>query len=457
MSSIDDLWGRYIPAIRVYLTTSAANNTLWMFGGQISLMLLGLAVGIAVVRYLGPDKLGVYQYVISMVAMIAPLGALGLNTIVAREILEDKNSERDILSTAFWLRFMGGLLSTIALVLIVRWLRPENILIQCFVFALAAARLFDAFGVFGEWFHAHVLSKNVVVSQVIASVTGAFLKSAIIIVGSTLSYFVAVSCIEFMLTGLVLLVLYVTHTKRRVSWRFDFLMARLLLKRSLPLIFSAFAVALYLKIDILMLGEFHSNREVGLYAAASRLSEAWYFFPGAVATTALSYLIKNKNNEHDVYMNHLQLLYSWLGSVGILVALMTFLLSPWLIELLYGEQYSESSVILAIHIWACPFIFMRAIFSKWIVIERLTYLSLVTHGLGAIVNIIMNIVLIPSLGGKGAAMATVVAYAVASYVALFVPTVTRESAVMMTRGLFSFPLFIVTLMRKLVFGVKECR
>jgi Na+-driven multidrug efflux pump len=62
---------------------------------------------------------------------------------------------------------------------------------------------------------------------------------------------------------------------------------------------------------------------------------------------------------------------------------------------------------------------MRALLSKWLIIEHLLKYSLVTQASGAILNVLLNFLLIPAYHGVGAAFATLISYAAASYFALF--------------------------------------
>lgn len=107
--------------------------------------------------------------------------------------------------------------------------------------------------------------------------------------------------------------------------------------------------------------------------------------------------------------------------------LFTFI-SPWFIPLAFGEGFSASIDILNIHIWAGCFIFLRAVLSKWLLAEGLLKFSLLTHGLAAIVNISLNLYLIPIFGGKGAAIATLISYGCSSYIVLWLREETRVMA-----------------------------
>ena len=90
---------------------------------------------------------------------------------------------------------------------------------------------------------------------------------------------------------------------------------------------------------------------------------------------------------------------------------------------------------LQIHIWAGVFIFMRALLSRWLLAEDLLRFSLVTHIAGAVMNVALNLMLIPRYGAIGAAVATVISYASAGWLALFLSARTRPMGRMMAKSL----------------------
>jgi O-antigen/teichoic acid export membrane protein len=106
-----------------------------------------------------------------------------------------------------------------------------------------------------------------------------------------------------------------------------------------------------------------------------------------------------------------------------------------LVDLLFGPRFAASAPVLQIHIWAGVFVFMRALLSRWLLAEDLLRFSLVTHLAGAVINVALNLVLIPRQGAAGAAIATVVSYAVAGWLALFISARTRPMGWRMARSL----------------------
>ena len=103
---------------------------------------------------------------------------------------------------------------------------------------------------------------------------------------------------------------------------------------------------------------------------------------------------------------------------------------------MFGETYAESVPILVTHVWAGVFVFMRALLSKWLIAEDLLKLSMLSQVLGALVNIILNLKLIPVYGPVGAAYATLISQAVAGYLVLFLHRDLWPMAMVVTRSIF---------------------
>jgi len=137
------------------------------------------------------------------------------------------------------------------------------------------------------------------------------------------------------------------------------------------------------------------------------------------------------------YRRMLQVAYDRASQSGVAVAVVVtaVCLSP--LKQLFSSELQPVFDVLLIHIWASPFVFMGAVYSKWIIAEGYLWSSLVRHGVGAITNVVLVFVLIHYWGLNGAAVATVVSYAVANYLATFLGKESRTQGYCMTRALFS--------------------
>jgi PST family polysaccharide transporter len=118
-----------------------------------------------------------------------------------------------------------------------------------------------------------------------------------------------------------------------------------------------------------------------------------------------------------------------------LVAIPTSLLAGPIVYLLYGSDFAESAPTLAVHVWAALFVNIGGVHNLWIIHEGLTRYAIFSTSFGAVVNIAINWLLIPSLGPVGAAIATVTSYGVTFTVVCLVYRPTRPFGVMILKSL----------------------
>jgi len=418
---------------------AAIKNTGWLVGEKLLSMTLVLLVNVFVARHLGPDSFGLLNYLLAVIALLIPLSSLGLNAIVTRELVSLKRSDVSIMTTTMVIRFLGGILASIILMTCLSFGVFTRLAGESWaLILLSLVNLLLAFHVIDFWFQAKVQSKYIVKVRFISVVIISSVKLTLVYYKAPLVAFIWTAALESFLLSIGYIVIYKIKNGGFSLSSFDFTYGMHLLKQSKWLVLSGVASIIYLKIDQVMLTEMVSTTENGIYSVASRISEVWYFFPTALAASFFPSLLKYKETDKQKYQQQLQRLCDVLFIGALIIALALTFLSDWLIVFLFGEEYFAASAILALHIWAGIFVFMRALLSKWLLAENLLFFSLVTHGIGAVINVGLNLWLIPLYQGVGAAIATVVAYAFASYIVLFFHRATWPMAIIMTKSLF-FP------------------
>jgi O-antigen/teichoic acid export membrane protein len=188
--------------------------------------------------------------------------------------------------------------------------------------------------------------------------------------------------------------------------------------------------------DQVMIGEMIGDTEVGYYTAALRISSIWYFIPMMIANSLFPAIIATKKREEAQYMQRIEKLYALMGWMGITVAIVITLSAAWLINLLFGEGYVASANILTIHIWTGIAISMGFVHSKWLVIESFQKYLIIYTSIAAFINIVGNMILIPSYGASGAAVATLLAQFSPIFLQLFIHDVRRNFYLMLASFLF---------------------
>jgi len=165
-----------------------------------------------------------------------------------------------------------------------------------------------------------------------------------------------------------------------------------------------------------MLAQMKGNREVGLYSVALRFSEIWYFIPTIIVSSVMPSLTQAKHDSKERYYILLERLFSLLVKIAYVIALPMTFFSSLLVTSLFGLDYAKSGIILAIHIWSAVFVFLGVGMSPWILNEGFMKYSLFQTFFGLVINIGINLLLIPIYGGIGAAIATLISQMIASFI-----------------------------------------
>jgi len=119
-----------------------------------------------------------------------------------------------------------------------------------------------------------------------------------------------------------------------------------------------------------MIQEMLGNEAVGQYAAATRLSEIWYFIPTVVVSSLFPAIVNARRQSEELYCDRLQKLFDLVAWIAIAIALPMTFLSDMIVNMLYGEQYNQAASVLTIHIWA----FLPVCYSYFINIRRYLFI-----------------------------------------------------------------------------------
>lgn len=386
------------------------NNIAWLFTDQILQMILALFVGLWVARYLGPDQFGLLNYALVFVSLFSAVSSMGLGSIVIRDIAKDPECKNETLGTSFGLQFLGGVITLILTVISISVFKPDDAQMRWLVGIIAAGTVFNAFEAINFWFQSQTQSKYIVLAKNSVAFFIAATKIGLVIIKAPLVTFAVIRLIEVGLVGIAYGYFYRLTGNKIEQWKFRWRRSKELLLESWPIILSGLAVYAYSKTDQIMLGAMNKTTELGYYAAAVKISEITDFIPMLIVGSVFPKLASLREKNYEEYLNKFQIysdvmMFFWLG-----VAIPISLLSPLIIQILYGEKYANSAAILAIYVWAQ--------FGTNFGVARGAYLTLegkLQYGLyltvaGSFLNIGLNFFLIPNYGAFGATAATLITY-----------------------------------------------
>ena len=295
------------------------DNIGWLFFDKILRMGVGLLIGVWIARYLGPEQFGLLNFTAALIGLFGALAAMGLQGIVVRDIVRDQACREDTLGTAAALQLLGGTVAYSLLLATVFYLRPQDLLSQLVAAILGSVVLLKAFEVAAYWFESQVQSKYTVWVQNSAFLVFAGIKAVLILTGASLISFAWAMLAEAFVVALAMTLALHRLGLPLPSLRISYRRCGTLLKASWPLMLSSIAVMIYMKIDQIMIGQMLGNDAVGIYSAAVRISEIWYFIATAVAASVLPSILEAKKNNEAQYRQRLQGLFdlmTWLAVLG---------------------------------------------------------------------------------------------------------------------------------------------
>lgn len=402
-----------------------ATNAAWLFIDKIFRIFSSVFIGIWVARHLGPSEFGMLSYAQSFVFIFSAFSTLGLDGIVVRELIKKRNEEHLILGSAFCLKLFASIFVVFFSTFISYITANDNTQIFL-VFIISCSTIFQSFNVIDFDYQSRVLSKYVAICSIASLFISNLFKVYLILNNGDVIDFSIVYSIEMLLFSFLLTYSYKRQAFQCLyKWRFHFGVARSLLKDSWPLVFTGALVSIYMKIDQVMINYILGEKSVGIYSAAVRISEAWYFFPVIITATAYPAIVKSRVDSF-IYFSRIQNLYVLMFWLAFLISIPVSVFSKDIINLLYGSDYNEASKVLSVHMWGSVFVFLGVAFSSFLNSENLAKVALFRTLIGAAVNIILNFLFIPEYGVVGAAVATLVAQAFSNlFYDLFDPNVRR--------------------------------
>lgn len=393
----------------------ALENISWLFLDKILRMSVGLVVGVWLARYLGPAQFGQFSYAIAFVGMFAVFAEFGLNGIVVRNVVREPEATNTILGTAFVMQLLGGLLAVVLIAVTIFWLHPKDEFTRIIVGILSLSLIFKSTDVIKYWFESQVQSRYAVWVENAAFILMAAVKVSMILGNANLIIFVWITLAETLLVAIGLLAIYALQGERIVSWCPRIERGILLLKDSWPLFLAGLAVTIYMRVDIIMLDQMIGSNEVGIYSAATRLSEIWYFIPVAIMSSVAPSIIRQHNVDRKLYVKRLYSLYFYMSWFAVFVSTLIYLYSDELVMVLYGKEYGMAAKVLSVHMWASIAVFMGVASSQYLLVEHLQIISLYRTLIGLLCNVLLNLFLIPIAGAMGAAISTLISYFVSVY------------------------------------------
>ncbi len=380
---------------------------------------LSLFLTIVLARYLGDYVFGEYSFVLTVVMLFNVLAVFGLDILAVREISKNMEKTGLYLFNLLLLKILMGIFSFIVLVGVIKIIGKSESVNHCLYFAGFIVFIMAIADSFGSIFNAHeklelkafslLASKILLVILVLLAV---FLKKGIV----SIVFFI-------LLTEIFRLVLSVLIYRLRLntfSFKFDMGLCKSLLRNAFSFALISAISIIYFKIDIVMLSLLKNDQVVGWYSAAYNLVAALIFIAGAYNLAIYPSLSRDAEKSQDLLSFRWRKSVKYLFIISIPITIGTLFLADRFIELFYSTEYYNSGSALKILIITLPWIFVNSINMQVLYAFNMQLKASVIMAICTLINILLNLYLIPRYSYIGASIATLFAEIVNVMVCFFV-------------------------------------
>lgn len=402
--------------IKSVIRNKAISNSAWIIGQQVFQMLLQLVIGILTARYLGPSNYGTLNYTASFVAFFTSIVTLGMDGVIIKKMIDNPDKEGLFIGSCMGLRLLASFLSIISLVFIVCILNPEEPIKHILVLMQSFQLSFKAVEILDSWFQRSLKSKYVSIGKMVACVVVSSYKLSLLFLSMDIVWFAIASTLSEAVIAAIECFFYKREGGSKLQ--FSFQIGKQVLSESYHFIISGLMVAVYSQIDKIMIGQMMSDLDVGYYTTATAVCSMWVFIPIAIINSFQPIIMETKRGgTNEQYIRRLEQLYCAVIWLCIGVSIIVVLLAEPAILVLYGREYLGSVSALRIAIWYETFAVIGTARGIWILCENKNRYVKYYLFIGAVVNFILNLLLIPILGINGAALATLITQIITSLVA----------------------------------------
>lgn len=384
-------------------------------------MIVGVLVSVWVARYLGPSEFGILNYAMLFPTVLMSLAGFGLTNILLIDFVaanNDLEKQHRLTQLGLFIKLMFGSLAYVISCSLNYILNKDNPVLFQLINLTGVILILQSSDIIDTYFQSQTKAKLSIVVKLIAFGLASLLRIYALKNDKKINFLVVINIIESLLVYVLSLMVYqqkISSLFSNISQAVNLKLIKQMIQTAWPIMITEFFVFVYMRVDQFMIEELSTNRELGLYGAALRLSEAWYFIAGAITTSFYPKIAEYWLINREKFYNQYQSLLNILTYMSIGLSIFVSVSANRLIEVLYGPDFQQAGSILSVHIWAGVFVFIGVGTNNLMIVNNLQKFVLIKTITGALLNVLLNFWLIPLYGAMGASIATFISYGFQAY------------------------------------------
>jgi len=363
----------------------------------------GALLFITLARYVGEEGIGLYAFANSFTMIFLMIPDLGLNLLLVRAVTQNPSLASKYLGNVMVMRTALAVLAfmIVAVVTLIGFTDQTK---ASLVLLCAGAVFFSSLSLGFRWSFQpfrqfHIESLLLSGESIIMLGVGVL----VLFLGYGLIEFTSMRVILSLLTCLAGFYMARTYVARP-HFEFDRSFCRQLIVNAMPFMGAVICSTLYFNIDTILLGFFTNNAETGRYNAAYRVILMLRMIPGLFQMVTYPVLVKARNEPADEFLRITERSFRYIIIIGLGISGIT-LLFPDMILMIYGAEFVEAAPILQVLIFASFFYFVSNVSIGILLSGHQERTVLKMSIIALVINVVLNMVLIPWKGGMGASIA----------------------------------------------------
>lgn len=341
----------------------------YFFSEKMTRVFVGFFLQAWLARHLGPERMGIYSYVVDFAAIFVPIVLFGFDDIIVKDLVRSEEAGK-ILGTVFYFRLVLGIAVWLVLCLSIWIIRKEAMEIVYFTMLFGTTVIYRCIGTFAGYFHANFLFKTLIRTRQQAYIISSTLKAVGLWYGLGIGYFLANAYLQNLLERVFMF--FAFRKISTVKLYFDKTYFRSLLPLCLPIALTSFFALAEARMGTFFLSKYWDLSSVGEFGAGRALLEIWDFLPTTICISVFPIIVKSKDLGSEVYFDKLRKLYATLFYLGLAFALSVTFTAPWVIRILYGSQYDQTASVLSYGSYLALITYINLARVKWYILENKT-------------------------------------------------------------------------------------
>ncbi|EKD49935.1 MAG: lipopolysaccharide O-side chain biosynthesis protein (O-antigen transporter), partial [uncultured bacterium] len=376
-------------------------NTLWLTIAEVACKGTGFVIALIVARYLGPENFGNYTTATSFVILFQVLADFGLRPLMVREVARSTKTAEKYLSNFITIKIFLSFI-TLAAIYVGLWIFKADSNLTILILLAALEMIFLSFSdLIRGLFQAFEKMKFETIVRTATKFLSFTLVVAVILLGLWTKSILAALAISAAFSMVLSLILAKKHFIK-IKFAFDKTFLKNSLKQSMLFAVTNIFIAIYFKIDTVMLSKMRTAAEVGYYNTAYELVFAFMFIPGIFSAAVYPALSRYYNEDRQKLQELAAKFIKYYSVTAITLIIFLMLLGAPIIRFFYGAKYEPSILLFQQLTIVLIFVFINYLAGTFLNASNKQHVTTIAAGICAALNIGMNFLLIPQYGASGA-------------------------------------------------------